>query len=344
MEDAFVGIDVAIAKKKRLPIVVCTKRQGRLLPLPLSIEPHALPPAGIGNAGVLDEARVRQFAQETVAYLKAVAAREKLVIRRIAIDAPRAPALADTGRRQCEQALNVAGISCFSTPTAEQFAEVTAKARAHLASGGPLAHLPYANKLWMLAGFELFSQLGRFAECREVYPHAIAVALAASRSHKSAPGAALAQLMAASRYTGWPHPETAMRELRVIGKGNDHDRVDAYLSAWVASLEESELYASGAPPDDVIWVPSLVEAVPRWTDMPAAESRLQTKGAEARSSSQRTSRQLVCPACNQHMFKAWPSGWDAHAAHRCAGVSGTSPEQRKAEYKRCFSHLFPNRQ
>jgi hypothetical protein len=338
MEDAFVGIDVAIAKGKRLPIVICTKRQGRLLPLPLGIDPYVLPPAGIGNAGVLDEARVSQFAQETVAYLKAVASREQLAIRRIAIDAPSAPAVADTGRRQCEQALYAAGISCFSTPTANQFAGITAKARGHLAAGGLPARLPYANKLWMLAGFELFSQLAQLAECREVYPQAIVVALAASRSHKSTPGAALAQLMAASRYTGWPHQETALRELRVIGRGNDHDRVDAYLSAWVASLEERELEAFGVPPDDAIWIPRLAGRVLREAPLPPPP-RPAPRARVLKASPPLTER--PCPGCDDHVFKAWPLGWDAHALHRCAGVRDVVPEERKAEFRRRYGHHFP---
>lgn len=41
----------------------------------------------------------------------------------------------------------------------------------------------------------------------------------------------------------------------------------------------------------------------------------------------------LCPACEQHIFTRWPSGWDAHAAHRCSGLQETDPERRKAEYK-----------
>jgi len=33
MEEAFAGFDVARAKRKQLPIVVCTRRAGALVPL-----------------------------------------------------------------------------------------------------------------------------------------------------------------------------------------------------------------------------------------------------------------------------------------------------------------------
>jgi len=38
------------------------------------------------------------------------------------------------------------------------------------------------------------------------------------------------------------------------GYGPLHDRLDAYLAAWVASVGESEREALGSPPDDVIWI------------------------------------------------------------------------------------------
>ena len=66
-----------------------------------------------------------------------------------------------------------AGISCFTTPDAEQFERIREKALAHLRGGGAENRLPHANQLWMLVGFELFSALGQIWECRETYPQAI---------------------------------------------------------------------------------------------------------------------------------------------------------------------------
>lgn len=49
---------------------------------------------------------------------------------------------------------------------------------------------------------------------------------------------------------------------------------------------------------------------------------------------------ICCPACGTKVFKRWPWGWDAHAAHSCGGMPAGDPEARKAEYKRRFAHLF----
>ena len=51
-------------------------------------------------------------------------------------------------------------------------------------------------------------------------------------------------------------------------------------------------------------------------------------------------RRVLCPACGVKVFKMWPEGWDAHAAHRCKGLSAVTEEERKAEYKSRFQHLF----
>jgi hypothetical protein len=49
---------------------------------------------------------------------------------------------------------------------------------------------------------------------------------------------------------------------------------------------------------------------------------------------------VLCPACGDKTFAMWPEGWDSHAAHRCSGLCGTTPEARKAAFKREFGHLF----
>lgn len=51
-------------------------------------------------------------------------------------------------------------------------------------------------------------------------------------------------------------------------------------------------------------------------------------------------RRVVCPACQTHTFRQWPSGWDAHAAHRCSGVTGATGEARKRTFKERWRHLF----
>lgn len=49
---------------------------------------------------------------------------------------------------------------------------------------------------------------------------------------------------------------------------------------------------------------------------------------------------VVCPLCNKKVFAMWPEGWDAHAAHRCEGVSGATPVARKQDFKKRLRHLF----
>lgn len=70
-----------------------------------------------------------------------------------------------------------------------------------------------------------------------------------------------AQLRSAARHTGWPRElqadegAPAAKRLASIGFGSNHDRLDAHLSAWIASLDEAAREPFGEPPDDVIWVP-----------------------------------------------------------------------------------------
>ena len=148
-----------------------------------------------------------------------------------------------------------AGISYFTTPSRRKFIEIRCKASAHLVTGGYEAQMPHANQLWMLVGFELFRELAPLAECIEVFPQAIAHAIGAADTHKSKADGVAAQLAAASMHTGWPTAAQGGPSFEDICSGASHDRLDAYLSAWVASLDEPERLALGDPPGDVIWVP-----------------------------------------------------------------------------------------
>ena len=148
-----------------------------------------------------------------------------------------------------------AGISCFTTPSCREFAEIGRKVGAHLAGGRPESQMPHANQLWMLVGFALFRELETVAECIEVYPQATAHEIRAADIHKAKAGGVEAQLAAASVYTGWPATTEDELSFDGICFGSAHDRLDAYLAAWVASLDEPERKAFGNPPGDVIWVP-----------------------------------------------------------------------------------------
>jgi hypothetical protein len=51
-------------------------------------------------------------------------------------------------------------------------------------------------------------------------------------------------------------------------------------------------------------------------------------------------KKVLCPVCKEKEFKKWPLGWDAHAATNCKKLKGTSPDERKRNFKNLFKHLF----
>ena len=172
MQSAYVGIDVAFAKRKALPIVVCVRQDKGLVPLPLREKGAPAPPRGQGNVKALEPEIIERFAKNTIRYLKEVEHQYDVSISRIAIDAPSAPKKTGVYRRKAECALDDRRIRYIPTPDAEQFISIKEKARAHLEKGGAESRLPHANQLWMLVGFELFRCLREEWECLEVYPQA----------------------------------------------------------------------------------------------------------------------------------------------------------------------------
>ncbi len=255
MEDAYAGIDVAFAKKKRLPVAVVVKRGNILIPLPLR-RAKALPPVGGGNARILNNPTVKLFAQQTSDYLGAVEKEFGVRIRRIAIDAPKQPLQNGKLRRECEKGLDARRINCITTPTMETFLDILKRGKIHLRKGNPETTLPGANQLWMLVGFALFTELQRKRECIEVFPQAIAATLNDHGIPKGQEAGLLAQLKAVSRRTNWPSTPNR-NSLAPIAYGARHDKLDAYMSAWVASLAKKDREPIGRPPNDVIWVPRL---------------------------------------------------------------------------------------
>lgn len=340
--DAFVGIDVAFAQKKRLPIVIARWQSGRLVPFPLRTLSFQ-PPRGFGNAATLDEGAVRRFVTGAVDYVEAVCHHLKATPVRIALDAPSMPTPQGESRRKAERALDAAGISCFTTPSADGFERIKAKVRAHLEAGGPVNRLPHANQLWMLVGFKLYKAFSQLAPCIEVFPQATIKLMGASALYKMKQGGVDAQLAAVSRFTGWPTTDAATDPLRGIAFGPRHDGLDAYLSAWVAALGAQQRLALGSPPDDVIWVPKL-EGLPVFDGWKATQevarplllATEKSKKIRTADTQSPTPFGRYCPGCGEHYFVRWPFGWDAHAAHRCAGLTETDPVRRKAEFKAKF--------
>lgn len=256
--DAYVGIDLSFRKGKPLPVSVCVKNDGILIPLPLR-EKHLLPPKGKGNLLALDETLVEAFSREVLQFLRKVEESKGVRIEMIAIDAPR-NYKTGLARRQCEKAMDDMGISCFATPSLREFDEIREKVKKHMVEDGRETHIPHANQLWMLVGFSLFRTLGKaFGQNKliEVYPQAIVNALECSELHKTTEDGFLVQLRTIAKATGWISPDDFLCELNKKGYGAKHDKLDAFMSAWVASLPVDARKACGAPPDDVIWVPEM---------------------------------------------------------------------------------------
>ena len=72
--DVFIGIDVACAKDKYLPLVICTRQNGQLLPFPLA-NYQIKPPRGLGNALTLHEKVNQAFANDVARYIETVCVR-----------------------------------------------------------------------------------------------------------------------------------------------------------------------------------------------------------------------------------------------------------------------------
>ena len=258
---AYAGIDVAIAKDKRLPVVVVVRSAGRLEPLALRGRGVPEPPRGCGNAAIIKGENRERLASETITFLKRIEGHCHVQIERIAIDAPSAPRRDDQRLREAEAALDNEGISYIQTPNRAAFDSMPDRVGRHLEAGGSHSTLPCANQLWMLFGFTLFDALSRAGWiCLEVYPQATIRILRSGQQHKSTAGAVVAQMTAAACHTGWP-AKPGKSALASVAYGSMHDRFDAYLAAWVASLPDNERRPLGNPPDDVIWVPRLETVV-----------------------------------------------------------------------------------
>ena len=224
---------------------------------PLTIPQHieGVIPRGVGNHEITKLHPFQEAASDVVSAIRRIAD-EMGPVARIAIDAPAAPPATD--KRASEKALACCGLSSFRTPPRDEWPGIRQRCANHLDSGRSAATFPYANKIWMLFGFELFAQLRtRFtAEVIEVYPFAIVRALLPACAHKSTDQGYREQLKAVAARTGWESQGLEAR-LKATVRGARHDRLDAFMAAWVASLPSDRRRAFGDAqrPDDAIWAP-----------------------------------------------------------------------------------------
>jgi len=244
--EAFVGIDLAFAKNKLLPICVCTISDGLLTPLELK-SPRLKPPRGKGNAAAIETQEQRLFAREVLCWLGKVEEEFSLEVKVIAIDAPRS-----YGPRDSEIQMGECGISYISTPTQEEFRQKVLNARIWINNGNKMNQIPAANQLWMLVGFALYRILSKQYRCIETYPNAIIHSMGYDGEHKSTRNGFNNQVKLVANHLGLC---TLEQDLNRSGYGSRHDKLDAYLSAWVASLPACGRRHYGSP-QCAIWVPA----------------------------------------------------------------------------------------
>ena len=110
----------------------------------------------------------------------------------------------------------------------------------------------------MLYGFQLFARIRSCLETEviEVYPAAIVRALRRQCEHKSTERGYHDQLMAVAGRTGWDAPGVEAM-LKATVPGSRHDRLDAFMAAWVASLppDRRRVFGDAGRLVDAIWVP-----------------------------------------------------------------------------------------
>jgi predicted nuclease with RNAse H fold len=254
----FAGIDLACGRRKPLPLCFVAWKNDRLEVLPFSKADRSRLPLGQGNAEILSKDPFRNVAQRVSEVIAEIVGENGWHLAGIAIDAPAAPPSARQ-IRECEAALGEAGLSYFKTPDRLAWDQIKVVCGAHLNNGKPLSRLPYANMIWMLYGFELFRCLGRItAEVIETYPQAIVRSLISDCEHKATDVGYRRQLSAIAAATGWT-PNQLEEALAASVGGRRDDRLDAYMSGWVASLSlpNRTLFGSRANIADAIWVPNL---------------------------------------------------------------------------------------
>src|SRR4030095_957420 len=92
--------------------------------------------------------------------------------------------------------------------------------------------------------------------------------------------------------------------------------------------------------EDLIRRERIPPAPPQVSLLPRTDGKDVIQNADELSADQVVGRKVLCPACRKLVFQSWPEGWDAHAEHRCAGVTATDPARRKTEFKKRYGHLF----
>ena len=136
-------------------------------------------------------------------------------------------------------------------------------------------------------------------------------------------------------FTGTRVPVRALMEH--LDKGGD---VDGFLRKF-RDVPRDAVFAACALGLEVLVMQVPLDQEPEQESLlPRTDRSGAIVNAEALRANQVVGRRVRCPACRTLVFKAWPEGWDSHAARRCRGLMAQGAEARKAEFKRRFEPLF----
>ncbi|HEV8356444.1 MAG TPA: DUF433 domain-containing protein [Gemmatimonadales bacterium] len=125
--------------------------------------------------------------------------------------------------------------------------------------------------------------------------------------------------------------------LEHLERGKD---LDGFLAAHPAVKREVVQQVLALGLEALLTDVPMERAAPQASLLPRVDAAGAIVNAEELSVGQVVGKRVRCPACRMLVFRSWPEGWDAHAAQRCRGLSGTDGEGRKGEFKRRYGHLF----
>jgi hypothetical protein len=114
---------------------------------------------------------------------------------------------------------------------------------------------------------------------------------------------------------------------------------------WSNFKNETAIFQGDAGRDYVGVLHDVWARMARLQQRPAGSVRVEWSAdgvivnAENLAADDVVNQKVLCPECGRKVFAAWPEGWDAHAEWAC-DIDGSTPEEKKKNYKKQFRHLF----
>lgn len=122
-----------------------------------------------------------------------------------------------------------------------------------------------------------------------------------------------------------------------LDRGGD---VEAFLTKYPSLKRDVALAAAALGLEALLSQVPLDPGPDQGSLLPRTDKQGAVVNAVELSAHQVVGKRVLCPACRSLVFRAWPEGWDSHAATRCRGLDRGHAEDRKAEFKRRYGYLF----